>query len=117
MAKMLKQRIKGFRGKTLVIDALEADLTALKGLMAGAIESFDLKSSGGTAVASPSSFNRKAFTVGKTSVTGRLSAWVDVPHIKSTRMFSDISTDVVGQFDASYTSAEKCEYANLKFDS
>lgn len=115
-AQTLRQNVKGLRAKTVSLSASSADIGALKGLMAGEVEEFKTTSSGGTTAPLPSNLNRKALVVGKKTPTGRLSVYVNLPHVKEAKTFTDLETSMVGQFDASYTNNVKCEYATLMFD-
>ncbi|WP_170000597.1 hypothetical protein [Campylobacter sp. RM9328] len=113
---MLKQHITGLQSRTL--DFKEgSDETALASLLAGRIETYELKSSGGVAMnTTPAVLNRKNFIVGKDTPTGRLSAMIQVPHVKESFFFNELIAAVKGKFDATYTSEVKCDYVKLKFD-
>lgn len=113
---MLKQRITSLRPLTISAEATEADLTDLKGLLAGEIESFENKGQGGTTAVLPETLNKKVFIVGAKSAEGRISTQVTIPHVKESRHYTEVSTDIIGKFFANYEVATKSDYAKLRFD-
>lgn len=109
---MIRQKVNGKTVKTVNVTASDADMTTLKGLMAGELETWDLKSSGGT-TANPAVLNHIGFAVGKKGIGGtRHSQSVFIPHVKPTKHFSDIRTAVVGVWSQDFATDVVCEYAN-----
>ena len=109
---MIRQIVNGKSVKTVTVSGSADDMTTLKGLMAGELETWDLKSSGGSS-ANPAVLNHIGFAVGKKGIGGtRHSQSVFVPHIKPTKHFSDIRTAVVGVWTQDFASSTACEYAN-----
>lgn len=115
---MIKQKVGGKTVNTVNATMSDADRDAVIAILVGECEKFDLKFTGGTAIALPEKLNTKKFTVARSDVTGtRVSAYVDVPHVKAGKTFNpDISTQVIGSFDASFDGSAKCESTNLLFD-
>lgn len=113
---MIKQKIGGRTVNTVSASGSVADMTTLSGILEGELTLFELKFEGGTS-ANPAVLNAKKFSVGKKYLSGqRQSASVSIPHVKATKSFADIQLAVVGQFDESFESANKCEYSNLFYD-
>ena len=111
----IKQNVKGRTVKTIDVVASAGDLTALTDLMDGEIETYDVKSSGGTALAvTPTEFNKKKFSCGDRDQ--QLSCSFSVGHVKATAGKSDFKAVVVGAFDANYESSTKATYMNLLYD-
>ena len=111
----IKQIVKGRTVKVLDVVASAGDLTALTDLMDGEIHTFDVKSSGGTALAvTPTELNQKRFSCGDRDQN--LSCSFKVPHVKATAGKSDFKAVVVGAFDANYETSSKCTYMNLLYD-
>ena len=96
------------------------DLLALQSLIEGKIEIYEKKGEGGTAIPSaPSKLNAFRFGVGKKDATDTrvaTRASVKIPHVKVAKDFKDMRVAIVGQFDASFESAVKCDYANLYYN-
>ncbi|MDO5650332.1 MAG: hypothetical protein Q4G11_06980 [Gallicola sp.] len=114
---MLKQRIKNYNPLTVDVTGSDGDIVALQGIMAGEVERYDLKAQGGTEMkAMPAVLNRKNLVVGAKTATGRISCYLALPHVKASSTYPQISASIIGQFDASYESAVKADYANMKFD-
>ena len=111
---IIHQRVKGKTVKYLDVQATNADLAELNSLLEGEVTTFDLKSSGGVATATPTSLNRKKFSCGDRDT--HVSCSFTVPHIKDTAFTPDIEAVVIGAFDASYESSVKCDYMNLLYD-
>jgi len=110
----LTQRIKGRTVKTVDVQASADDLTALTDLMDGEIDQYDVKSSGGTAVATPAELNQKRFSCGDKEA--HLSCSFKIPHVKAGANKSDFKALVVGKFDANFISSSKATYLNLLYD-
>lgn len=111
----IKQVILGKTVKVVDVVATAGDLTALTDLMDGEIQTFDVKSSGGVALATtPSVLNQKRFSCGDRDQN--LSCSFKVPHAKATAGKSDFKAVVVGFFDANYETASKATYMNLLYD-
>ncbi len=109
---MIRQIVNGKVAKTVNVTASEADMTTLKGLMAGELETWDSKATGGTP-ANPAVLNYVGFSVGKKDVTGVVhSTGIFIPHIKPTKKMADIRTAVVGVWNADFQTTSACEYAN-----
>ena len=103
---MLKQRIQGLQVKTVSVKGSKADTGKLQALLAGEVEVYELKGEGGTALpVLPANLNRKTFTVGAKTPTGRRSCY-----------FTTIPATVIGKFDADYDSGIKADFCNMKFD-
>ena len=96
------------------------DLTALQSLIEGKVEIYDKKGEGGTSITSaPAKLNAFRFGVGKKDATDTrvaTRASVKIPHVKVSKDFKDIRPAVVGEFDASFESSVKCDYANLYYN-
>lgn len=109
---MLRQITNGKTSNTVMVNGSVADLTALAGILVGKVEVYSMVGSGGTA-ANGVELNPYTFSVGKRNIDGSYeSASVRIPHMKPTKSINDIRSAVVGVFDASLTTATKCEYAN-----
>lgn len=114
---MLKQRIKGLNPLTISVKSSEADQTALQGILAGEVEVYDLKAEGGTAMPTmPEILNRKNFIVGANTPTGRITTYLQIPHVKVSADYNSISSSIIGKFNASYDSSVKADFCNMKFD-
>lgn len=120
---MLRQKINGKTTTISVNPASADDLTALKGLLAGEVSVFDLKSQGGVAPVSDlnsEALNRKDFIIGKRGIVGsngRVSCYVRIPHMKKTaNLATDVQPLVVGKFNADFITAVKADYITMKFD-
>ena len=89
---MLKQRIQGLPPKTIDYQASTADMDALKNLLAGEIEIYEEKASGGgTAMPQlPAKLNAKSFVVGARTPQGRISCLLSVPHMKETSDYNKV---------------------------
>jgi len=109
---MIRQIVNGKTVKTVNVNASVADLTTLKSLMDGELETWETKGSGGTP-SNPSVLNHVGFAVGKKLLGGAVhSQSVFIPHLKPTKHFSDVRASVVGLWDMDFNSATACEYAN-----
>jgi len=109
---MIRQIVNGKVVKTVTVSGSDADMTTLKGLMAGELETWDSKAEGGTP-ANPAVLNYVGFAVGKTTIGGRRhSQGIFIPHVKTTKTMSDIRTAVVGTWNADFIVDTACEYAN-----
>lgn len=109
---MIRQIVNGKTVKTVNVSASTADLATLSGLMAGQLETWETKGSGGTP-ANPAVLNHIGLAVGKKLMGGAVhSQSVFIPHVKPTKHFSDIRANVVGVWDMDFNSSTACEYAN-----
>lgn len=110
---MLRQIMNGKVVQTVMVDGTEADLTALAHVLTGMTEIYEKKSEGGSmsvVIANPDS---RGFSVGKKYIDGsRASAFVRIPHLKTGKSFADVKTAILGAWDASTYTTEKCEYVN-----
>ncbi|MCZ6104703.1 hypothetical protein [Campylobacter ureolyticus] len=114
---MLKQRIQGLQVKTVSVKGSKADTGKLQALLAGEVEVYELKGEGGTALPTlPANLNRKTFTVGAKTPTGRRSCYLQIPHVKASANYTTIPATVIGKFDADYDSGIKADFCNMKFD-
>lgn len=111
---IIKQVVKGSTVKTLDVDASNADLTELIAILAGEVQTFELKSEGGSTATTPSALNRKRYSCGDKS--SNISCSFTVPHAKLTANTPEFEAVVIGAFDASYDSSTKCDYMNLFYD-
>ncbi len=119
---MLKQRMDGRIINTIPVDLPPGVITALKAHLAGEVQEYkEVKDGGGGTVldALPQNgLNAKYFSVGKVHQNGIYeSCYVQIPHVKESVSFQDIRSSVIGNFDCSYDSTVKCDYANLQYDS
>ena len=108
---MYTQTVGGKSAGLLTVDASSADLTALEDLMEGAVEKYELKSSGGTVAAMPAVMNLKKFSCGKKSQNYRCS--FKVPHLKTTKTANDVAAHVANNFDANFDVSTTCDYCNI----
>ncbi|MDT8338743.1 MAG: hypothetical protein RQ763_06065 [Sulfurimonas sp.] len=109
---MIRQIVNGKTVKTVNVSASIADLATLKTLMAGELETWETKGSGGTP-SNPLILNHVGFAVGKKLLGGAVhSQSVFIPHLKATKHFHEVRTAVVGVWDMDFNSATACEYAN-----
>ncbi len=107
---MLRQTLNGVR-VNVKCDGAE---TTLAPLLAGLVEQFDLKTSGGSPAPMPAVLNRKRIAVGDS--TQKISCSFTVPHIKETAKYTDIELAVKGKFDAHYDQTVKCDYVSIVYD-
>lgn len=108
---MIKQYVNGKMVGTANVSMSTADFTTLSAVLAGRSENWAKTSEGGT-VANGITPNFKRFSVGKTTIDGRKSTSVTLPHCKTTKSMDDIRGVVIGQFDVDYILTEKAEYCN-----
>lgn len=114
---MIVQVIGNRYVNTVTASGSADDMASLATLLEGELTTFELKFEGGTVAPAPASLNAKKFSVGKKYLSGQYkSCSVRIPHVKPTKMFGEISLAVIGQFDESFDSAVKCNYASLYFD-
>lgn len=110
---MLRQMMNGKIVGTTMVSGSAADLATLAGLLEGQVMIYTKGAEGGTVelnVAHPNVFK---FSVGKKYLDGsRKSASIVLPHMKITKSLEDVRTAVVGVWDASALTSEKCTYAN-----
>lgn len=114
---MIRQRIGGKVVNTVNAIGSADDINSLKSLLEGELTIYDLKFEGGTVAPAPAKMNGKKFSVGKKYLSGQThSASIYVPHVKASKVFSEISSAVIGAFDEDFVGSAKCEYANLIYD-
>lgn len=114
---MLKQKINGLMPLTIAASGSSADMAALQAVLAGEVESYESKGNGGTAMPTiPNPLNRKSFIVGAKTPTGRISCYLNIPHVKVSAHYNEIIAGIVGTFDAGYDSTVKAGYCTMKFD-
>ncbi|WP_456400169.1 hypothetical protein [Persephonella sp.] len=107
---MLRQTLSGITNNVKA-DGVEDELIPL---LAGLVEKFEKKGSGGTSTAHPVELNTKRYSVGDSSQ--KISCSFRVPHVKESVTYSDVEAVVVGKFDAHYDQTTKCDYLNLIYD-
>ena len=107
---MIRQTLNGIRN-TVKCDGAEETLTPL---LAGFVEVFNLKASGGKASPHPAELNRKRIAVGNKDQ--KISCSFSVPHMKETATYTDIEGAILGKFDAHYDQNVKCDYVSLVYD-
>lgn len=108
---MIKQYINGKMVGTVMASMSSADFTTLSAVLAGKSENWEKNSSGGTTLNGVTP-NFKRFSVGKTTIDGRKSVAVTIPHCKPSKSLSDIRALTIGAFDVDYILTEKAEYCN-----
>lgn len=116
---MIKQIMGGSTIKTINVTASDADITKLQSILVGKLEIYEKKGEGGTKLSAvpTGGYNAKSFSVGSKNIDGSYkSAFVRLPHVKSSKSWIDIHTAVVGAFDESVDSSGKCEYAKQYYD-
>lgn len=116
---MLKQVMGGRTINTLNGQMSTALTTAVIALLVGEVTEYEEKASGGTVMATipTTGLNAKRLSVGKKGLNNNFeSAFISLPHVKSTKSFNDLKTHMVGNFDSSYETTTACEYCNLYYD-
>jgi len=110
---VLKQRINGKTVATLYVEGSAGDIGALKALMEGQVDEYELKSSGGTSAALPTQLESKRCSVGKkVDAYSRVSCVFRIPHLPASKSEDDVRNAVLGKFDCHYDLTEACEYFN-----
>lgn len=107
---MIRQTLNGIRN-TVKCDGAE---TTVLPLLAGFVEQYDLKASGGSPAPMPAKLNTRRLAVGNKDQ--KVSCSFTVPHIKETAKFPDIESALLGKFDAHYDQAIKCDYVSMVYD-
>ena len=111
---LLRQYINGAWVNTVNVQASADDLNALKGLMEGKIQEWELKAEGGTATSMPEELNPMRFGCGNKDQEFRCS--FRLPHVDPAKTEDDVKTYVIGKFDAHWQVDTKCDYAHLISD-
>ena len=110
---MLRQITNGRVTQTVMVSGSQADLEALSNILVGKTEIWDKKNDGGSMTEKIAVPNAIGFSVGKKYIDGsRASEFVRLPHLKSPKTVQDVKTEVLGNWDASFTVAGACEYVN-----
>ena len=103
---LLRQIFNSQRYHTLNVQASADDLDALKGLMEGKIEEWDMKATGGTETAMPEKLNPKRFVCKK----DLKKCSFRIHHLDPNKSNVDLDSFCVGKFDVGfYDGAEKCD--------
>ena len=105
---MIRQIVKTNR-KTIKASGSSDDLAPLIAIMAGVVEVYDSKGTGGADAVYPAQLNTLKFSVGDRTI--QQSASVTIPHVKPTKYLSDISKDFA-LFDAGWTVSTSAKYAS-----
>lgn len=86
----VKQSVRG-NSRSFDVDVNDADFLIIKSLMVGKITVFNEESMGGTDVATPATL--RAVKLGVNRKIDRLSATVNIKHMKAAKHISDLFTD------------------------
>ena len=105
---MIRQIVKTNR-KTIKASGSSDDLAPLIAIMAGVVEVYDSKGTGGANAVYPAQLNTLKFSVGDRTI--QQSASVTIPHVKPTKYLSDLCKDNV-LFDAGWTSSSTARYVS-----
>jgi len=111
---LLRQYINGKWVNTINVQASADDLNALKSLLEGKVQEWELKATGGTATVMPDKLNPMRFGLGNKSQEIRCS--FRVHHVDPAKDEADLKSLIIGKFDAHYLVDTKCDYARLLYD-
>lgn len=101
MTKSISQSVRG-KFHSVTVDVNDADLAVIEGLMVGKLTVWEEKASGGTDVATPATLRNVKLGVNRKF--DRLSATVNIKHMKPTKHISDLFADKA-LFDADFVSS------------
>lgn len=98
---LFKQSVRG-NSRSVELDLSAADAATISALMIGKVTSFGAYATGGTDVATPATL--RSIKLGVNRKLDRLSATVNLKHVKPTKHLTDIFADKA-MFDADFQSA------------